>query len=120
MHRLTARLLLLFALVGNFVPVALASIALPTPKCCLRKAVHHCHGSTYRAEDELSIRSTSCCSHDCCRAATPAHWAHPQIKNRAIARNGCCALVAASRPASLSAADRASLSARAPPQSFTP
>ena len=37
MHRLTARLLLFFALVGSLVPVALAASAAPTHACCLRK-----------------------------------------------------------------------------------
>ena len=45
MHRLTARLLLLFALVGNLVPLALAAGAAPPHACCLRKGVHRCQDS---------------------------------------------------------------------------
>ena len=42
MQRLTARLLLLFALAGNFLPVALAATTAPPRACCLRMA-HKCH-----------------------------------------------------------------------------
>ena len=49
MRRLAARLLLLFALAGNLVPLGLAMTA-PAHACCVRKAAHshHCHeaGST--------------------------------------------------------------------------
>jgi hypothetical protein len=118
MQRLTARLLLLFALLGNFVPVALAGVAPPTAKCCLRKAVHHCHSGSIPAhdEDELSIRAASCCSHDCCGAATPAHWAQPEAKNRAIIGRSLENLLAAPQLKSFSVTAPASLSTRAPPQ----
>ena len=83
MHRLTARLLLLFALVGNFVPVALAlSAASPPYACCVRKSsqVHPCHGMAMATTEpeQLAIRSTGCCNHDCCRGVTVARWAQTE------------------------------------------
>jgi hypothetical protein len=77
MHRLTAGILLFFALAGTFVPLALASTAAPPHACCLRKA-HHCHSSAASQSDQLVVRATSCCNHDCCRAITTRQWASPQ------------------------------------------
>jgi len=77
MQRLTARFLLLFALVGTFVPLALAVTAAPPHACCIRKAAHPCHGSSSEAE-QRTVRGPGCCNHDCCRAATTAQWAHPR------------------------------------------
>jgi hypothetical protein len=88
MHRSITKFLLLFALVGNLAPVALA-ISTPTlHACCLRKAVHHCHGSQAQGSQghapqasdsgQLVIHGPSCCGHECCRAVTTAQWAHPQ------------------------------------------
>jgi hypothetical protein len=76
MHRLTARLLLLFALVGNLAPLALAATAAPSHACCVRKAAHHCHDSANSESDQLAIRNAACCNHDCCRAVTSPLWAH--------------------------------------------
>src|SRR6266850_690583 len=83
MHRLTARLLLLFALVGNFVPVALALSAAPSPHaCCVRKApqAHPCHGMAMATTEpeQLAVRGTGCCNHDCCRGVTVARWAQTE------------------------------------------
>jgi len=72
MHRLTARLLLLFAFVGNLAPIALASSATPPHACCVRKAVHHCHDSE---TEQLAIGSRSCCNGGCYRALTSVRWA---------------------------------------------
>jgi hypothetical protein len=83
MHRLTARLLLLFALTGTFAPLALAAAAAAPHACCIRKA-HHCHESAVAETDQLSIRSSSCCDHNCCRAATVSQWASPQPALSAI------------------------------------
>jgi hypothetical protein len=77
MHRWTARWLLLFALLGNCVPVALALSAAPPPHaCCLRKTAqaHPCHGMDTEPE-QLNLRSTGCCQQDCCRGVTVARWA---------------------------------------------
>jgi hypothetical protein len=77
MKRLTARFLLLFAIVGTFVPLAIAVTTPPAHACCLRKAPHQCHGSGSE-EDQRSIRTTDCCNHDCCRAVTTSRSAIPQ------------------------------------------
>jgi len=76
MHRLTARLLLTFALVGSFAPAALAAASAPPHACCVRNA-GHCHDSAASESDLLAIRGDGCCNHDCCRAATAARWACP-------------------------------------------
>ena len=78
MHRLTARLLLFFALVGNLAPLALAATAAPPHACCVRKAEHHCHDSLASETGQLVIRDASCCNHNCCRAITTAQWAYTQ------------------------------------------
>jgi hypothetical protein len=71
MHRLTARLLLTFVLVGIFAPVALA-ISMPAPHaCCMRKPMHE-HGST-----SADLHSSAvCCNHDCCHALTVSQSPH--------------------------------------------
>ena len=60
MHRLTARLLLVFLLAGVFVPVGMA-ISAPLPHaCCMRKAMHH-HGSGSREIQAVGGRNGNCC-----------------------------------------------------------
>src|ERR1700685_491721 len=86
MHRLTARFLLLFALVGNFVPLALASVAQKPHACCARKAARPCHGGAIADSSRLSIHDASCCNHDCCRAVTTAQWAHPHPRTATLCR----------------------------------
>lgn len=76
MQRLIARLLLLFALAGTFVPVALAMTAPPLHACCIRKA-HHCHESASADSAQLT-GAKSCCTHDGGRAVTTSQWANPQ------------------------------------------
>jgi hypothetical protein len=115
MHRLTAKLLLLFALLGNFVPIALAVSPAAVPKCCLRKGVHHCHNAALAGE-ELSLFSNLCGSHDCCRAATPAHWAHLEARNGASSASHIEIYLNYFHPASLSLEALSSLSTRGPPQ----
>ncbi|MGA8621269.1 MAG: hypothetical protein WB660_22440 [Candidatus Sulfotelmatobacter sp.] len=78
MHRLTARLLLLLALVGNLAPIALAATAAPPHACCLRKGFHHCHDSLASETGQPVIRDASCCKRDCCRAVTTTQGAHAQ------------------------------------------
>jgi hypothetical protein len=78
MHRLTATFLLLFALAGTFVPLAAAATTTPPHACCIRKAAHQCHGSLGDT-NELTVRSTSCCSHDCCRGVRTSQSAQPQV-----------------------------------------
>jgi hypothetical protein len=76
MHRLTARLLLLVALLGTFAPSALLALATPPHACCVRKA-HRCHDSI-DPDTELAIRDASCCNREASRAVTTAKWARPQ------------------------------------------
>jgi hypothetical protein len=78
MPRLTARLLLFFALVGTFVPLALAVTATSPHACCIRKAAQQCHGSANPESDPPAVRGPRCCSHDCCRAVTTSKSAHPE------------------------------------------
>lgn len=80
MQRPIAKLLLLFALVGNLLPLALAAASPPPRVCCVRKGVHHCQNSLGSESEPLVIRDASCCNHDCRRAATTAQWAHAQPK----------------------------------------
>jgi hypothetical protein len=115
-HRLTAKLLLLFAVLGNVVPVVQAAIPVSAPACCLRKAPHHCHDSTNPDSSRLVIRGTSCCGHECCRAVTTAQWAYPQPRGVSFSRQVPSARVAErvldSPPTELSS----SQSCRAPPE----
>jgi hypothetical protein len=76
MHRLTAKLLLLFAFVGTLAPLALALTGPPQHACCVRKAVHHCHESDGADTSRLLISGAGCCNGDCCRAVTTARWAY--------------------------------------------
>src|SRR5271169_3819487 len=94
MHRLTARLLLFLALVGNLVPLALAATAAPPHACCLRKGVHHCQDSLTAESEQLVIRDASCCNHDCCRAVTTSQSAHPQSRAAAFFLQTVAALLA--------------------------
>jgi hypothetical protein len=87
MHRVVTKFLLLFALVGNLAPVALANSTPTLHACCLRKAVHHCHGSRASDSGQLVIHGISCCNHECCRAVTTAQWAHPQRLDFASPQN---------------------------------
>src|SRR5579864_2292458 len=78
MQRLTARFLLLFALVGTFLPLASVATAAPPHACCIRKAAHQCHGALGDG-NELTVRSTGCCSHDCCRGVRTSQSAQAQV-----------------------------------------
>jgi hypothetical protein len=115
MHRLTARLLLFFALVGNLVPLALAAVPAPSHACCLRKKVHSCHDSLSTESEQLVISDSSCCNHDCCGATISAHWAHPESQASSFLLQPIHAGVAGSKqnsPASILAQFQSS---RAPP-----
>jgi hypothetical protein len=118
MHRVTARLLVLFALLGSFVPIALAVATPRQHACCVRKSVHSCHGSQ-TAQPAPTVASSDCCSnHDCSRALIAARWAHPRPAIRALAENRLFARIAFSVSASLCAEAGESTSARAPPNSL--
>lgn len=115
-HRLTAKLLLLFAVLGNIVPVVQAAIPTPVHACCLRKGPHHCHDSTSPHSSNLVIRGTGCCGHECCRAVTTAQWAYPNPRGISFSKQAPSARVAErvvdSSPTELSS----SQSSRAPPE----
>ncbi|MGP0019667.1 MAG: hypothetical protein ACLPHP_13930 [Candidatus Sulfotelmatobacter sp.] len=115
MQRLTARFLLLLALVGTFVPLALAATAAPEHACCLRKGVHQCHGSAPES-DQRSIRDTSCCHHDGCRAVTTPQWANTQPPVTAPFQQNVETSLAESRADSPATKLFSSQSTRAPPQ----
>jgi hypothetical protein len=113
MQRLTARLLLLFALVGTFVPLALAVTAAPPHACCLRKAAHQCHGSD---PDERAIRGNSCCNQNYRRAVTTSQWAHARSTLASLSLRTVEARLAKSRVQAPTNGLFASQSTRAPPQ----
>jgi hypothetical protein len=115
MPRLTARFLLLFALVGTVAPPALAAIAAPSHNCCVRKGVRQCHGSSPES-DQHSIRNTSCCNRDGCRAATTPQWAHAQPRMRAPLAQIVEARISESRSGAPTTKLFSSQSTRAPPQ----
>ena len=114
MQRLTARLLLLFALAGIFVPLAQAAIAAPPHACCIR-AAHKCHAMEVES-DQLAIRSTGCCNHDCCRAVTTAQWANLQPRTAGSSPQNLDARIAESHYLAAVTEFSASQSTRAPPQ----
>src|ERR1017187_4362601 len=116
MQRLTARFLLLFALVGTFVPLALAAAAAPPHACCIRKTAHQCHGPD---SDQRSVRSTRCCNQDCCRAVATSQWAHPQPSAASVIASDVEARIAQSHAKTPATQLFASQSTRAPPQVYT-
>jgi hypothetical protein len=116
MHRLTARFLLLFALVGTFAPLAPAGTAAPKHACCLRKSVHQCH-SPVSESDQRSISDTSCCNRsDGRRAVTTSQWAHAQPTTTAAFVQDIEARITESHTATPAAKRFSSQSTRAPPQ----
>lgn len=106
MQRLITRILLLTALLGTFVPVALA-IGAPDPPhaCCLRKLRNSYKGTSFEAVPPGN----------CCPPRTPNLWAAPV----AGANVGYVAFVTPSAPPSQSQqppmASRPGKSVRAPP-----
>jgi hypothetical protein len=77
MQRLTARLMLLLALAGTFVPLALHAADAPVRACCRRMAMHHCHDAA-AADPHEPIASAPCCHHNCFRGVTISQYANPQ------------------------------------------
>jgi hypothetical protein len=75
MRRLTAQMLLLLALAGSFLPLAMAASAASVHACCLRKSTHHCHASSQ--SQELAIGSRGCCPQGCNRGVTTSKSARP-------------------------------------------
>jgi len=114
MQRLIARVLLLFALAGNVIPLALAATATPPHACCLRKT-HQCHGTASAESQERAVRATGSCSHDCCRGVTTSRWANPQPWSSPEAAQRIDAGLSDAHPRAPAAILLASLSTRAPP-----
>jgi hypothetical protein len=114
MHRLTARLLLFFALVGNLVPLALAAASAPRA-CCLRKGVHHCQDSPASESEQPVLHDASCRNRDCRRAVTTAQWAHPQSRAAALFLPTINARLIGTEPNSPANASADFQSSRAPP-----
>src|SRR5215469_1494867 len=114
MQRLTARLLLLFALAGTFVPVAMQALAAPPHACCLRKAVHRCH--TPGASQDPVASDAGCCNHDCCRAVTTAQWANPEALHHTASALGAASYETVLDPSIAAKELLSSRSSRGPPQ----
>src|SRR5260221_1486947 len=115
MQRLTARFLLLFALAGTLVPLALAATAAPPHACCIRKAAHPCHGASLEADRRI-VRGLGCCNHDCCLAVTTSQWAHAAQSLLSASVPQVDAHVDQARTGSPATELLASQSTRAPPQ----
>jgi hypothetical protein len=113
MHRLTARLLLLFAIVGTFAPVALSASAPPAHACCVRKA-HHCHDSE---SEQLSLSNSSCCNRNGGRAITLGRSAQAQPRAAVTFTPDNRKLLAPSSLESLKIEVSQFHSSRAPPRS---
>src|SRR5450755_2955102 len=92
MQRLIARFLLLFALVGTFLPLAFAVTAAPVHACCLRKAVHQCHEA-----DQLAFRCAGCCNRHSQRAVSTTQSAHPRPSLTSIVTQNVAARLTESR-----------------------
>lgn len=113
MQRITARLLLLFALVGSVLPIALAATVAPPHACCLRMA-HKCHGAASSGSD-ASFSAANCCSQDCSRAVTTSQWANPQPRTTTDFAHEANGRIADSRATVPVANPFTSRSTRAPP-----
>lgn len=113
MQRVTAKFLLLFALIGTIVPIATAVTA-PQHACCSRKT-HHCHESASLDSTQLAITSQTC-DHDCCRAVRTSQWADPQLGITSAVVQDIELHAANLQPRTPAAQHSVSRSTRAPPQ----
>jgi len=113
MQRLMARILLLFAVVGAMLPIALQATAAPVHACCRRSGAHHCVDSP--PAHEPIVRNTGCCRGDCSRAVTTAQWAHPQPPTSAVSTQPVVARAIDWHAAAVSTLFSSSRSPRAPP-----
>jgi hypothetical protein len=114
MQRMTARLLLLFALAGNLIPLALAASTPTLPACCIRRN-HHCHASAASNSSQPDIREACCCRHGCGHAVVTARWAHPRTQAGSFIAPAVSRHVAAQPFALLSPEFRNFKPTRAPP-----
>jgi hypothetical protein len=120
MHRLTAKLLLLFALAGSILPLAQAATAPSAPECCRRAGMHHCNADSVSSTNapesgQASFRAPGCCHGDCGRAVTTSQWAHLLAAANDISARIVEVSVAASSPRAPTTKRIQSLSTRAPP-----
>jgi hypothetical protein len=115
MRRLTAMLLLGFAIVGNLAPLAWAAATMEHRACCVRKTLHRCHDSEDTQSPKTSFRATDCCSRDCCRAVTTVQWAQPQSSTRTAFSPNAETRIAAFYSSIPPARSSRSQSTRAPP-----
>jgi hypothetical protein len=114
MQRLTAKFLLLVALTGNLVPLALAATAAPLHACCLRKA-HKCHSVVVTESNQLNLYAIGSCGHDCCRSVTTSQWASPETWINAVVAQLANGNVANPATRALATPTFALRSTRAPP-----
>src|SRR5215469_11178571 len=114
MQRLTARLLLLLALAGMFVPVAMQALAAPPHACCLRKPVHRCHAPG--ASQDPVASDAGCCNHHCCHAVTTTQWANPEAPQNSVSALGAANYDPVLDPSAPAKEHLSLRSSRAPPQ----
>lgn len=117
MQRITARFLLLIALLGTIVPIAMQAKATPAHACCLRKGPHQCHESAAAHSDGPVLRDAGCCNHDCCRAVASSHWAHPLPSQNTVGAQGSTGSEAGNPSDEPSSLTYSLLRSRAPPLS---
>jgi hypothetical protein len=116
MHRVVARFLLLTALAGNLIPLALAATIAPRHACCVRKAVHPCHGSTASGSEQLVVTNSGCCQQDSGRALATSHNACPSPQGWTRVAPTECRRSVDAQSETPAAARRTLQSTRAPPQ----
>src|SRR5262249_47299073 len=117
MQRITARFLLLMALLGTVVPIAMQAKATPPHACCLRKGPHQCHESAAAHSERPVLRDAGCCNHNSGRAVTSSHWAHPLPSLNAAGAQGSIASEASNPGDEPSSLSYSLLRSRAPPLS---
>jgi len=118
MRKKVAGFLLLFALAGNIVPLALAATTAPLHACCIRKSAHHCHDSASSNFAQLMARGAGCCGHDCCRAASISQHASPPSERAVISSWDTSIPVAESESSKAGGDFFAARSTRGPPLTF--
>ena len=115
MQRITARFLLLIALLGTVVPIAMQAKATPPHACCLRKGPHQCHDSAAAHSDGPVLRDAGCCDHNSCHAVASSHWAHPQPSLNAVFAHDAIGCTFGDPGNQTSTASPSLLRSRAPP-----
>jgi hypothetical protein len=101
MQRVIAKLLLLFAVAGNVIPLTLAASTPRLPACCIRHK-HHCHASGASTSLQPEIRDACCCRQNCSYAVITSQWAHPRAQAGSVIARTVSRYVAAQAFAPLS------------------